>query len=475
MIKKLFSHTALYGLAPQLPKIASLFVLPIITKYLTEEDYGIAGLVGAYTTALDVLQSLGISVILANSFYKQPGTYKWLWRQLHGFISLWSIPYGFLLATVLYFGIPEAASQNRLWIILLNVAPPMFFSTTQIIVFRYYQMSGQPQPLAVRAVALGVLTVLLNLYFIAELQLGYMGWFLSTFVSSVLNFIIFAYLIYVEVGLTPIFNFKWRTIKKSLKVSLPTVPHYYSAYLLDSSDRLVLDWLRVGTSNVGLYSFASNFGSYFSALGNAVGFAVNPMYINFLKQAETNSAVYHQARALTFFVQSGFLGLVFLAGLWMREVFYLLVSNDELREIYPLAIIIVAGYAYRPMYLGASALLFYHERTARLWQISFVAGAANVLLNLIFIPMYGYQAAALTTFAALMYMGYSGYFIRDYQAVKNLNYYPLRWLAITCSTATLSYYLRDIDIRYKIVITVTILAVGLGYFAKSNTKKLLDG
>lgn len=474
LIKKLFSHTALYGLAPQLPKIAGIFVLPIITRYLTEEDYGIAGVVAAYTGALGVLQSLGIAVILANSFYKQPGTYRWLWRQLHGFISLWSIFYGLLLATVLYFGIPEAAHSNRWWIILLNVIPAVFFSTTQIIVFRYYQMSGKPQPLALRAVILGLITVLLNLYFIAELRLGYLGWFLSSFCSSVLSFAVFAYLIYVKVGLTPIFNFKWRLIKSSLKVSLPTIPHYYSAYLLNSSDRLVLDWLRVSTGKIGLYSFAGNFGGYFSALGDAIGMATSPIYINYYKRGENDVAAYYQARALTFFIQSGYLLFSFLVCLWLREVFYLLVSNEKLQNVYPLAIIIITGYTYRPMYLGVSTLLFFHERTTRLWKISFIAGASNVALNLLLIPIFGYQIAAVTTFFALMYMGYSGYYMSDYRAVKNLNYYPLRWLLLTTLTAAFSYYLRDIDVLYKAMITATLLAGGFGYFVRSNIKELLN-
>ena len=475
MIKKLLSHTALYGIAPQLPKVANILVLPIITKYLTEEDYGVAGLVGAYTTALEVLQSLGIAVILTNSFHKYPTTYPWLWRQLHGFISLWSIPYGLILSVILYFGIPEEAYENRGWIILLNVIPSAFFATTQLIVFRYYQMSERPQPLAVRSVVLGILTVALNLYFIAELRLGYMGWFLSTFISSLLNFIIFGYLIYFKVGMTPIFNFKWRTIRQSLKVSLPVVPHYYAGYLLNSSDRLVMDWLNVGTGRLGLYNFAGNFGSYFSALGNAVGMATSPTYIGLYKQGEHDPTAFEKARFLTFLVQGAFLVGSFLLCLWLREIFFLLVSNEDLRSVYPLAIIIIMGYAYRPMYLGVSTLLFYHERTTRLWRISLVAGALNVASNVLLIPFFGFQAAAFTTFFALMYMGYSGYFMKDYQELRQLNYYPIRWLLATIGVAAGSYFLRDIDLLYKVGISLALCAGGGRYFFKSDFRTLLKG
>jgi len=475
VIKKLFSHTALYGLAPQLPKVASVFVLPIVTKYLSDIDYGIAGVISAYIGALTALQSLGMNIILSNSFFKQPGTYKWLWRQIHGFVSIWSIFYGIILSTILYFGMPEAAFTNRWLIICLNVLPQVLFEPTQMVVFRYYQLKGKPIPIAVRSVALGLITVFLNLYFIAELKLGYLGWFLSYFCSSAISFIVFSYLIYFKVGITPIFNFKWRLIKSSLKISLPTIPHYYSSYLLNSSDRLVLDWVQVNTGKVGLYNFASTFGGYFSTFGNAIGLAIGPIYNSFFKQAENDFNALYKARAITFLVQSFILIISFLVCLWLKEILYILVSNNKLQNVYPLAIIIIMGYTYRPMYLGAGGQLFYFEKTKNLWKISFVAGGSNVALNLILIPIYGYQVAALTTFVCLMYMGYSAYFIKDYKEIKRLNYYPLLWLSITCIIAVGSYVLRDTHILIKVGITITVLFTSFIYYLKSDVKELLNG
>ncbi|QCK15920.1 hypothetical protein [Mangrovivirga cuniculi] len=68
MLKKLFSHTAIYGLAPQVTKVASFFSLPLITKELTDIDYGVAGILTAYTAALSVFSMIGLRVVLVNSF-----------------------------------------------------------------------------------------------------------------------------------------------------------------------------------------------------------------------------------------------------------------------------------------------------------------------------------------------------------------------------------------------------------------------
>ncbi|HEY5750345.1 MAG TPA: oligosaccharide flippase family protein [Chryseolinea sp.] len=129
MLRKLFSHTAIYGLAPHVSKIASFFVLPIITQYLTPTDYGVYGVVTATVGSISVFASLGLRVVLVNSFYKSPGHYKWLWRQVYGFLSLWVIPYAFISAALVYFIIPEEAKPHVWQIIFINVAPLVFFWT----------------------------------------------------------------------------------------------------------------------------------------------------------------------------------------------------------------------------------------------------------------------------------------------------------------------------------------------------------
>ena len=73
-------------------------------------------------------------------------------------------------------------------------------------------------------------------------------------------------------------------IFKYLKVSLPVVPHQYSVYLLDASDRLVMDQLNTSTEEIGKYNFAYGFGNYFSMFSMAIGLAIGPMLNQKLKE-----------------------------------------------------------------------------------------------------------------------------------------------------------------------------------------------
>jgi O-antigen/teichoic acid export membrane protein len=101
LFKKIITNTLIYSLAPYVASIANLLVLPIITKDLTEIDYGISGTITAYTSALSALSVLGLSVILNNSFFQNSHHYKWIWRQIYGFLVIWNVIYSLILGIFL--------------------------------------------------------------------------------------------------------------------------------------------------------------------------------------------------------------------------------------------------------------------------------------------------------------------------------------------------------------------------------------
>ncbi|MBW4360338.1 lipopolysaccharide biosynthesis protein [Flavobacterium taihuense] len=465
MLKKLFSHTAIYGLAPQVSKIAGFLALPIITKELTSSDYGVYGLLTAYTTAISVLSILGLRLILVNSFYHSPGQYKWAWRQLYGFLNLWNLVYGLLLAVLVFVVIPPEAVDNRWLIMVLNVIPIVFFGQTSVVGLTYYQLHQMPMQIAIRSFIFGVLTVGLNVILIAHFKMGYMGWFWSNFIVGILNNISYWYPLNVKFKMTPIYNFKWRFIKKSLKVSLPVVPHHYSSYLLDSSDKVVMDLEKISTSDIGKYNVAYSVGNMFNALGVAGGYAIGPLMNEKYKKNDD-----YGARDLVFVMQIVFFYLTFIGSIWMKEVFQIMIRNASLSQLYPLAIVIVMSYNYRPMYLGAVNKLFYKEKTKFLWKLTLTAAIINVSLNLILMPFYGYKVAAFTTFAAFLYMGYAGFYYKIFKEINVANYYQFGWLLATIVLAFCAYEIVEYGVITKIVISIVYSVIAAVLLFKLNKK-----
>jgi len=470
-LKKLLSHSLIYALGPQIPKIASLFVLPIITRYLTAADYGIYGVILSYTSLLGAFSDLGFSVVMVNAYYNYPSRWRIIWRQLHFYLIVWSVIYAILLALLLILVMPEQVGDNKLNIIGLVCLPAMFFSAVPMIGGRYYQFAQKPMYVAGVSAIIGAIAIILNLYTIAYLKMGYMGWFVSNAISAVLIFLCYAYPVFIKYKLHPVFIFRKSFLIKNLKVSLPIIPHSYSSYLLNASDRLIMDRVRIKVNLIGEYNLAYTFGGYFEFFGNALGMAVGPFYTKLYSQKSVDSD--RSVHFITHWLQISFIGVGFIASLWCKELLELLVKNDELKMVYPFAIIIIMGYSYRPYYWSAVNRLQYVEKTNQLWRISLLAGLLNLVLNLIFIPIFGIMAACVTTFLSLMYLGFSGYFLKAFKANETMKYKPLLWGSIIILTTVLVYYLKDIPVYLKLIMSA-LSALFYSLYIVKNKNRFLE-
>lgn len=454
MIKRLFSHTIIYGFAPQIVRLANFFVLPVITQDLTEVDFGVAGVITAYSMSIAALSMLGLRVVLTNSFYHHTSQFKWGWKQLYGFLILWNLVYAVILGLLMFVIVPEEALDHRWTIVLLNVVPVVLFGPTAEIGMRYYQLKQKPVQVVWRSVMFGTSGILLNLYFISSLKMGYMGWFWSAFIVSILLNLSYLYPVNFRLGLSPIFNFKRRFIKRSLSVGLPTIPHYYSGFLLSGSDRMMMDLMKVDSGDIGKYNAAYAIGNMMDAISVAAGKAVGPLMMDCYRSGEEKNA-----RDMVMLLQALFLGGTFLLCIWLKELFGFLLRNEVLAAMYSLGVIIVMSFNYRPIYYGYVNKLFFKEKTGIVWRVTLTAGLTNVILNIFLIPAYGFEVAAYTTFGAYMIMGYGGYVLKAFRKINNENYYPLSWFVSTIIATILAVNLVEANFALKLWVSSGVVAL----------------
>ena len=277
MIKKVLTNSAIYGLAPHVPRIVSVLLLPIMTAHLTDVDYGIAGTIAAYTMALSALSTLGVSAYLQVNFFKAKCQYKILWREVYGFLQYWMVFFSVIQSVVLYFAIPDEALDNRWMIILLTNFNGVIFGPSGALGALYYQLCQRPIPIAIRSVATGLLSVVINYILIVIYEYGYMGWYVGSFAATFLMNFVYWYDLNFKLGFRPIYFPKKRTIKRTLQVSLPVVPHYYSAYLITTSNRVVMDYANIRIGEIGQFNLAQQFVTMMDSLVNAIERAIGPL------------------------------------------------------------------------------------------------------------------------------------------------------------------------------------------------------
>lgn len=455
MINKIINHSLVYAILPKLPILAGFIMLPWITPFLENIDYGIYGIVLSITTGATVIKTLGLDVILMNTYIHlyESQKFKPFWNEVQGFIAIWSVILSVIVALVVYWMLPIEANENLGLIIVLTVIPILVYSPLQIIATKYYQMAEKPIQIGYRSLLFGIVSVVLTYYFIVVLKIGYLGWLWSFFITETLMFFSYIYPIWIREKLFPNLFFRRKAIKRYLKISLPLVPHTSAFFLLDFSDRLVMLNVGVSTANIGLYDFAYRFAGYARVFSESIHQASTPLFIKDYKKNQKTSflrdIIFLECFIVTF--------VSFCISLWLKEIFQIMVNNEDLASTYKMGIILTMAYAYKPMYTAMATVFYYHEKTKEFWKISFVAGILNVILNIIFIPIYGFEIAVLTTFLSFLYIGYSGFIVTNFKKIYPYNFSPLYWVLYTGLLLGTAYFFKDARLSVKLLISIVLL------------------
>lgn len=460
--KIILKNSALLSLAPILPRLINVVLLPIMTKYLTAVDYGIAGTISAYTQAIGAFSTLGLGVILLNSFFKTPLQYKEIWSKIYGFLSVWMIAFAVVQALIIYLCVPQEAQQNKWWIILLTNFSTVFFGPTGAIGNAYFVYTKKAFPIVWRSIFSSILTIIIDFILIVYLQWGYMGWYVGSFAGIFFSNASFWYVINKKLEIKPNYHIDWPFIGQSLRISVPTIPHYYTQYLLEGSGRMVLSQNKVSQSEIGKVSISQQMGDMFQTGMKAVGDAVSPFIMESIK-SDTERRVLKIGYLFIAFI---FI-LAFSISLWSKELFSVLLSNEELASAYPYFILYIMALCYRPLYLIASYYYFFYENTKQLLLITFISGGIAIVLYYVFTPLFGIWAFLIGHYVSCLYYGYSGYFFPSFREKAKIKLPIWVILLVQILLTILAFFIVEMFLT-KILITILIVVLLLIYYFRNK-------
>lgn len=463
----LIKNGLLFSLAPFIPKAVSILMLPVMTNYLTATDYGIAATISAYSESIGAFATLGLSVILLNSFFKNPNNYQEIWRKIYGFLKCWMVVYACLQAVILYFCIPEEALDNRWWIILLTNFSNVFFGPTATIGNAYYIYTKQSVPIVWRSVFSALISLVFTFVLVVYYGAGYMGWYIGGFIGTFFSNATYWPVVIFKLKLKPDYHFKLSEIKEYLKISMPTVPHYYTQYLLESSGKVVLDRNGEDQANIGKLSIAQNFGGMLQTITQGINNAMSPYCMTYIKEKRDN-----RYRSISILYISMVFGLAFVVSLWSKELFSILLSNEALANSYPYGILYIMALCYRPLYCLAANYYLFYEKTKQLLLISFASGCIAIVLYIVLTPIWGVWGFLVGHYIACLYYGYSGYLYSCY--INNSgNNVPYKFFFITQLILTAIAYLCVEVLFVKVVISSILLAIAIFLLLSKKYKQFL--
>ena len=363
-------------------------LLPIITTYLSEEEYGIATMIMVFVSVMTPLITLGItssiSVVYFNKEIKDfPQYIGNCLIMVFGSVFATLIIFQLFSSTIESFsGIPSNWVSTIVLIVLFNFIIEINLLT--------YKVRFKSKSFALIKISQTLLTFILSYYLIAIEDLNWEGLILAKLIVLSSFALLSLILLYKGKFVKIIFNKSH--IKYAVLFGLPLVPHLLSAFIVNLSDRMFIT-NYLGLAETGSYTVSYQIGSILDLLCISINLAWAPWLYSKLENFKQNKPLLKKVTTL------GILAIIAVAIILILFVPLILniFISDKFRISEFLIMLIVIGFAFQGFYLVFVNYLFYLKKTKEISAVTVFVALVNLGLNFILIPQFGVIGAAYAT------------------------------------------------------------------------------
>lgn len=214
--------------------------------------------------------------------------------------------------------------------------------------------------------------------------------------------------------------------KYAIRFSAPLIPHYLSQTVLNSADRIMISKM-VGDDTAGIYSLAYTVSMMMTLFNTALLQTVNPWIYKKIKES-SHQEIANISYPLLILIAIVDLLLILVSPEVIR-IFAPSSFNDAIWVIPPIA----QSVYFMFMYNLFSNYEFYYERTSYISVATAICAVTNIVLNFVFIKIFGYIAAGYTTlFCYILFAMMHYLFMRKIckESLNNFRVYDIKKIII---------------------------------------------
>lgn len=434
---------------------------PVFTRLLTKEDYGEFSNFTAWATLVVVVTSLDMYASINRAYQDYEDEFD-AYMSTISWISITFTALCYLLVWVFQDWSVNAFGMNFSYINMLFIY--LLFSPASQLFLTWQRIRGKYKPAIFVSVGNALLSLILSFVMVMMSQDKLWGRVVGYVLPvAMVNAVLYGFFIFRGK------KFVKEMAKYALTLAVPLIPHHLSGSILAKSDQFMIKRF-CGNADLAVYSFAYDCSLVVSILSTSVNQAYVPWLYRKLKENDLTQ-IDRQTRWLFMLFLVPILGVMLLG----PELVYLLGGNKYASAVYMLPVIMI-GYCLKFLYTYYANLELYCKKSFTISVSTIIAAGINVGLNILWIPQYGYSAAAVTTT-----IGFAFLYVLHYLAVKRTPYCNLyhhkKLLAIVttfiiCSLGVIYLYDKAI-LRYC---TIVLYASATGYTAcKFLLKKGIRG
>lgn len=407
----LLMHTKNYLFASIATGALGFISLPVLTRLLSPGEYGTLNVFLSFVGLLTIILSLNAHTSVGRYWYeKQDDFSRFLGTSvfLVGMIMVLSCT-GFA-----FFRKPLSKLLGLPGSLVLWLLPFIIVGIIDTIFQQIYQAQRRSALIAKLNIAKAYGGLGTGIFFV--LMMGserYYGVIWGRLIAlALISVVVIKYLLpYFQ------FTFERSYLRYIAGYSIPLIPYVLSGPILGQFDRIMIN-SYIGSDAAGLYSLAYNIGMFPAIFISALLTAWIPDYFEDMDNknyVKLDSDIDKMFRLILFGA------MLFM--LFGKEIGMVL-AGEKYHSALKIVPVVVFGYIFTALWQFWGRNIGYARKTVWNSIVAVSAGFANIGLNIILIPRYGYVAGAYTTVASFMLMALMGWMVSKY--VIHLHTTPMR-------------------------------------------------
>lgn len=494
MLKKLASHTAIYGLTTIAGRFLNYWLTPLHTSVLLPSEFGVVTSIYAYIAFLNVVYTYGMETAYFRFSTKDESQSDKSFQ--NAFLSIFAssliftgLIYLFSDQIASFLGYANSGSIVRWvsYILALDAISAIPFAKLRLLKKVYLFSAAKISSI--------LINIFLNLFFLlfcpAVLNDGFLPElhpFISSFYSleNPLRYIFIANLaanlVYLPFILSVFRNFKlgfdFTYFKSMFWYSFPILLTGLAGTVNEMFSRLMLERLlppnfypnQTNMDALGVFGACYKMAVFMTISIQAFRFASEPF---FFSNAKDKNAPEMYARVMHFFVLACM--CIFLAVSvnvdWLSTIF---LRNDIYKTGLNIVPVLLMANVFMGIYFNLSIWYKLTDKTSWGTYITLGGAVITIVSNIILIPYFGYTGSVWATFVTYLTMVIFSYLIGQKYFKVPYNLYTI--LFTICLGISLFFVCKYIDnqtfISFLIVNGLVIIYPFAGYFVGKNVKVL---
>jgi len=402
--RKFVSDVLFYGISSGIISLFGLITLPILTKTLSTDLYGVWVQIGATIGLLLTCITLGFqtSIVRFLSGNEDKQSVSSLFHLMLGIVLLNGLV--FVLVTFFFqdvlssFAFADVSFHRFIPLIGLWLVAQAIY----VMNISFIRSRSKIKLLSSINICHSAFHVLI-LYLVLIVFAGTLEIVLSLYIITtvILSVSIYLFEVVKTVGISIKVDDAKNTIKDLFKFSLPFIPNGALIWVLASSDRYFIVHL-LSLSENAVYSVAYSLVHVLSLFYMPLGFVVYPLLVKYWENDQKNTVkdiLEKSTRIYIFFIVPSIFGLYVLG-----SKLILVLATSEYTVSPTLILWISLGIFFLGIYQINVYIIHLIKKTYYNTIIFFIAAVINIILNYFFINSVGIAGAAISTFISYLFL-----------------------------------------------------------------------